>query len=97
VLQDFAAEPASASLEIQLDDETLATKGRMLACHATQRRTLAPFTATVERFRQAPEYDFRNLPNGRRLYYETLPFEFRGNDWPGLVDQALLELGLEAA
>jgi LmbE family N-acetylglucosaminyl deacetylase len=97
VLQDFAAEPPSASLEVQLDDETLATKGRMLACHATQRSTLAPFTAKVERFRQAPEYDFRKLPNGGRLYYETLPFQFRGSDWPGLVDQALLELGLEAA
>jgi LmbE family N-acetylglucosaminyl deacetylase len=97
VFQDFAPEPPAVSLEMPLDAKTLAIKRRMLACHVTQRRTLASFTATVERFRQAPEYDFRKLPNGGRLYYETLAFNFRGSDWPGLVDQALVELGLEAA
>jgi N-acetylglucosamine malate deacetylase 2 len=97
VFQNFAAESAAPSLEILLDKKTLAAKRRMLACHATQRRTLAPFTATAERFRAAPDYDFRKLPNGGRLLYETLPVGFRGSDWPGLIDHALGELGLEAA
>jgi LmbE family N-acetylglucosaminyl deacetylase len=95
VFQNFAAEPAAPSLEILLDDETLAVKRRMLARHVTQRRTLAPFTATAERFRAAPDYDFRKLPNGGHLFYETLPVGFRGSDWPGLIDRAIGELGLE--
>jgi LmbE family N-acetylglucosaminyl deacetylase len=95
VFQNFPAEPAAPSLEILLDDETLAVKRRMLARHVTQRRTLEPFTATAERFRAAPDYDFRKLPNGGRLFYETLPVGFRGSDWPGLIDCAISELGLE--
>jgi LmbE family N-acetylglucosaminyl deacetylase len=95
VFQNFAAEPSAVSMEARLDPQTLAAKRRMLACHATQRRTLAPFTANVERFRAAPEYDFRKLPNGGRLLYETLPVGFRGSEWPALVEHALLELGLE--
>ncbi|EHK52481.1 PIG-L deacetylase family protein, partial [Allomesorhizobium alhagi] len=66
VFQNFAAEPAAPSLEILLDEKALAAKRRMLARHATQRRTLAPFMASVERFRAAPDYDFRKPPNGGR-------------------------------
>lgn len=97
VFQNFAAKPAAPSLEILFDDETLAVKRRMLACHVTQRRTLAPFTAIVERFRAAPDYDFGKLPNGGRLLYETLPVGFRGKDWPGLIYRAVRELGLDEA
>ncbi|WP_353643719.1 PIG-L family deacetylase [Mesorhizobium sp. WSM2239] len=95
IFQNFAAEPAAPSLEILLDEESLAAKRRMLACHVTQRRTLAPFTASVERFRAAPHYNFRKLPNGGRLFYETLPVGFRGKDWPELVHRTVRELGLE--
>lgn len=95
VFQNFAAEPAAPILEILLDEGALAAKRRMLACHATQRPTLAPFTAGVERFRASPEYEFRKLPNGGRLFYETLPVGFRGSDWQGLIDRAIGELGLE--
>lgn len=95
VFQNFAAEPSAVSMEAPLDPQALAMKRRMLACHATQRRILAPFTATVERFRAPPAYDFRKLPNGGRLLYETLPVGFRGSEWATLVDNALTELELE--
>jgi hypothetical protein len=65
----------------------------MIAAHATQARTLAPFTATVERFRVAPDYDFAVLPNGGRLHYESLPFGFTGADWLRLVAEARAALG----
>jgi LmbE family N-acetylglucosaminyl deacetylase len=97
VCQNFAAEPPAPTLEIPLDEQALEAKRRMLACHVTQRRTLAPFTAGVERFRAAPDYDLRKPPNGGRLYYETLPLNFDGRDWPRLVDHAIRELGLEEA
>ncbi|WP_394889274.1 PIG-L deacetylase family protein [Mesorhizobium sp. AaZ16] len=97
IFQNFAAEPPAPTLEIPLDEQALEAKRRMLACHVTQRRTLAPFTAGVERFRAAPDYDLRKPPNGGRLYYETLPLNFDGRDWPRLVDHAIRELGLEEA
>jgi LmbE family N-acetylglucosaminyl deacetylase len=94
VFQDFSRDPFSRGVEIELSSKALAIKRRMIAHHATQRGTLAPFTAAVERFRWAPDYDFRDLPNAGRLYYETLPVGFRGTDWPPLVDRALRDLGL---
>jgi LmbE family N-acetylglucosaminyl deacetylase len=94
VLQDFSPDPSSRTIEIELATGALATKRRMLAHHATQRRTLAPFSDARERFRFAPSYDFRKLPNRGRLYYEDLPVHFRGPDWPPLVDRALENLGL---
>jgi LmbE family N-acetylglucosaminyl deacetylase len=95
VFQNFATQPSAISMEAPLDPQALAAKRCMLACHATQRRTLAPFTASVERFRTAPAYDFRKLPNGGHLLCETLPVGFRGSEWRALVEHALFELGLE--
>jgi LmbE family N-acetylglucosaminyl deacetylase len=95
VFQDFPPDPLSRSVEIELSGEALAMKRRMIGHHATQRRTLAPFTATAERFRLAPDYNFRALPNAGRLYYETLPVGFRGTAWLPLVDSALRDLGLD--
>jgi LmbE family N-acetylglucosaminyl deacetylase len=95
VFQDFAAEPGVPMLEIELNTAAFDVKRRMLAGHATQRQTLAPFGARVERFRAAPTYDFRALPNGGRLYYETLPVNFSGADWLRLIGRAYDELGLD--
>lgn len=95
VFQDFPTQPAQPCHEVQLDDEDLAMKRRMAAHHVTQQQILAPFTATVERFRAAPRYDFPSLPNGGRLYYESLPFDFRGEDWLALAGRAMDELGWE--
>jgi LmbE family N-acetylglucosaminyl deacetylase len=94
IFQDFAAEPRIPRLEVELDEAALDVKRRMLMRHATQRQTLAPFGASVERFRAAPDYDFRALPNDGRLYYETLPVNFAGVDWLRLIEAAYDELGL---
>jgi LmbE family N-acetylglucosaminyl deacetylase len=95
VFQDFPPDPMSRTVEIELSSEALQMKRRMIGHHVTQRDTLAPFTATVERLRLAPAYNFRALPNAGRLYYETLPVGFGGADWPPLVDSALRDLGLD--
>lgn len=95
VYQNFVSGSSSACLEIELDRATLERKQQMLACFASQRRTLASFTSSVERFRIAPDYDFRSLPNGGRLLYERLHLGLTGEQWLSLVRVAIDELELE--
>lgn len=95
VFQDFPAEPDLPRHEVELNEHDLAMKRRMAAHHVTQQAILAPFTARVERFRAAPHYAFGSLPNGGRLYYESLPFGFHGEDWLALAGRAMEELGWE--
>ncbi|MBV9633043.1 MAG: PIG-L family deacetylase [Methylobacteriaceae bacterium] len=93
VAQRFTPEPIIADIVLPLDDRSWALKRRMLARHETQQQTLAVFASQVERFRQAPSYDFNVLPNGGSLYYERLPWSFDGNDWRRLAQAAMNELG----
>jgi LmbE family N-acetylglucosaminyl deacetylase len=95
VYQDFAAGSSAACLEIELDRAALEKKQRMLACFVSQRRTLAPFTSSVERFRIAADCDFRLLPNGGRLLYERLLLGLTGEQWFNLARAAADELELE--
>jgi N-acetylglucosamine malate deacetylase 2 len=95
VLQRFPPDEASPEIVLELDEPDWETKRRMLACHETQRRTLAPFTDRVERFRRAPTCDFARLPNGGRLHYDAYPWGLTGSEWPGLVAAAIAELELD--
>lgn len=92
VLQRFPPDEASPEIVLELDEQDWETKRRMLACHETQRRTLAPFTDRVERFRRAPAYDFARLPNGGRLHYDAYHWGLTGAEWPGLAAAAIAEL-----
>jgi LmbE family N-acetylglucosaminyl deacetylase len=80
---------------LELAEADWEVKRRMLACHETQQRTLAPFTDWVERFRPAPAYDFTRPPNDGWLYYDAWPWGLRGAEWPGLVAGAFAELELD--
>lgn len=94
VLQRF---PPGGPPEIvlELEEPDWETKRRMIACHETQRRTLAPFTDWIERFRRAPAYDFSRPPNGGRLHYDVYPWGMTGAEWPALVAAAIAELALD--
>jgi LmbE family N-acetylglucosaminyl deacetylase len=92
VLQDFNGGPDC--IELHLTEAAFERKQCMLACHRTQRRTLAPFTARVERFRMAPAYDFLALPNNGRLYYEALRLGFEPAGWLHAAAAAHEELRL---
>ena len=95
VYQDFCAEQPLPSASLLLNDAAYERKRRMLARHFTQRNVLAPFVARHERFRAAPDYDFRALPNGGRLFYETLPVGFTGSDWQQSARAAIDALAQE--
>jgi LmbE family N-acetylglucosaminyl deacetylase len=86
---------ATCEVEVRLPPPAVSAKRRMLACHATQRETLAAFDVSMERFRLAPSYDFRTLPNGGRLQYEAWQLGLTGAEWLRLAAAALD--GLELA
>ncbi|MGK9170136.1 PIG-L family deacetylase [Inquilinus limosus] len=95
VLQRFPPDGPSPEVVLELEEADWEAKRRTIACHETQRRTLAPFTDWVERFRRAPAYDFSRLPNGGRLHYDAYPWGLAGAEWPGLTAAAVAELGLD--
>ncbi|MER8435269.1 PIG-L family deacetylase [Mesorhizobium sp. M1312] len=95
ILQDFSTDSGSECIELHLTEAAFQRKRCMLACHRTQQRTLEPFTARVERFRVAPDYDFLALPNNGKLYYEALPLGFGPAVWLHAAAAAHEELGLD--
>jgi LmbE family N-acetylglucosaminyl deacetylase len=70
-------------------------KERMLAAFATQRQTLAPFGAEVERFRVAPAYDFTLPPHPGPLHYEQFEWGCTGEEWRARAGEALAGLAME--
>jgi len=70
-------------------------KCRMLACFATQQRTLAPFATDVERFRKAPAYDFTAPPHEGPLNYENFNWGMTGREWRRIARESLraMEVG----
>ena len=67
-------------------------KRRMFDCFATQRRVLDSFPIFVERFRQAPHYDFTRPPHEGRLFYEQFDFGMSGPRFRELACEAIAQL-----
>ncbi len=82
------------ALLVQLSPEGCALKKRMVARFATQQEVLSPFCLDAERFRPAPERDFRLPPHAGPLHYERFPWGWTGLRWREQAAQALLELEL---
>jgi LmbE family N-acetylglucosaminyl deacetylase len=83
------------AVELRLSPAEQALKRRMFACFATQAEVLAPFDVKLERFRRAPRYDFTCPPHHGPLYYETLAWGMRSDEWCALAARALAQLGLD--
>jgi hypothetical protein len=82
---------------LTLTPEESERKRRMVACHASQATTLAPFALDTERFRLAPAYDFAAVPNGGHALYAGHDWGLDPAQWPALAQAALDEFGLGAA
>jgi LmbE family N-acetylglucosaminyl deacetylase len=80
--QDFSEGAAPAVLRLTEGERT--RKAAMLAAHATQAGTLAPFGAADEAFRPAPAWDFTQPPNGGRVLYESYQW---GTDFTGFAER----------
>jgi LmbE family N-acetylglucosaminyl deacetylase len=84
----------SAATMIALDAGERRRKGAMLDCFATQRAVLAGFETAVERYREAPHYDFTRPPHPGRLFYERWEWGTEGALWRRHAAAALAELRL---
>jgi N-acetylglucosamine malate deacetylase 2 len=82
------------AIEIPLHAEDCERKQRMIDCFATQRWLLEQFDLSTERFRVAPECDFREPPHQGELHYETLGWGIAGAEWRRAASEALDRLGL---
>jgi LmbE family N-acetylglucosaminyl deacetylase len=95
VLQSFAPYFGVAETRIRLGRAERFLKEAMLAAHATQAATLAPFDTGTERFRVAPRYDFAAPPNEGRILYARYGWGLRsGAEWVGHARKAAASLGL---
>jgi N-acetylglucosamine malate deacetylase 2 len=81
---------------IELSCEDRLRKRRMIDCFTSQRDLLAGFTIKVERFREAPQYDFARPPHPGELHYETLGWRITGDVWRRHAQVALGALGLRS-
>jgi LmbE family N-acetylglucosaminyl deacetylase len=93
VAQTFAPHADAPEAVLHLDAAERKLKRRMLAAHLSQQEVLGWFTADVERFRVAPEYDFTKLPNGGAVLYEGQDWGMTGARW--LQSAAAARAGLE--
>ena len=62
----------------------------------SQRDLLAGFDTEVERFREAPKYDFARPPHPGELHYERLGWSITGEIWRRHARAALEALGLRS-
>ena len=76
-------------IALDLTPEEQALKRRMVAAYSTQKNVLAGFSLEREQFRVAPEYDFRELPNGGNVLYDREPWGVNSHAWRRCVEEAL--------
>jgi LmbE family N-acetylglucosaminyl deacetylase len=79
---------------IELSAADRLRKRRMIGCFTSQHHLLAGFNTEVERFREAPKYDFARPPHPGELHYERLGWSVTGELWRRLAREALEALGV---
>ncbi len=93
------AERATLEIEFQLSGQERQQKQALLDCFATQRETLSYFPVAEERFRIAPEYEFRLPPNSGNVFYDDHPWGIKSHTFCELAWEAedALEEEMKAA
>ena len=90
-----AASTVPPETAVALDAQASQLKRRMLDCFASQRHVLAMVAPdlSAERFRPAPDYDFRVPPHAGLLLYEAQDWiDCSGAQWRALAEQASRKL-----
>jgi len=90
--QQFAPVAGVQVIAVPLSTAVWAFKQRMLSAHASQAGLATQFSASVERFRRAPNYDFSLLPNGGTVYYGSVDWGMTPARWCQLAADSLREL-----
>ena len=97
VHQRFAPHPAGPGVVSILSPSQRLLKQEVFAAHVSQAENLSEFNCGTERFRNAPRYDFTELPNNGILHYESFQSGMTGERWLALSLAALHRLRLVAA
>jgi LmbE family N-acetylglucosaminyl deacetylase len=84
----FLNSDSDEQLAYRLSNEEQKRKEQRLRCFVTQQQTLQPFQLDVERYRIAPEYDFKRPPHEGRVFYDDF-------SW-GMTSGRFCELAREA-
>lgn len=82
---------------ITLSDGARARKSEMIECFGSQLHMLRHWPLEVERYREAPVYDFTAAPHAGKLYYEHFDWGVTGRRWRLLAEEALRTLGASGA
>jgi LmbE family N-acetylglucosaminyl deacetylase len=89
----FLPDPASRfEICYELSPKERQRKRELIACFTTQRETLGGFGVLCERFRIAPEYDFRRPPHEGTVLYDQHPWGMTAARFAALAAQAEIEL-----
>lgn len=78
--QQFLVPGEREEIELQISSEEAEIKRRMLATYSSQRAILLSFTATLERLRPQPAYDYSRLPHSGTLNYEAWGWPITGGE-----------------
>lgn len=89
VTGEFLGGNAAQEMVVELSADERARKRSMFDEYATQQEVLKAFRTDRERFRAAPNYDFRQPPHEGRLWYQCLGWEMTGEHWRELAAAAL--------
>ena len=89
---EFLLNAARESTTLILDEPAKRLKRQMFDCFTSQREVLAKTPLGPEKFREAPNYDFRLPPYFGKLHYEKLDWDMTGAEWRSFARQALKTL-----
>jgi len=90
--QRFVPVPGSNVVTVPLSTAAWSLKQKMLAAHGSQTSVLEQFGAQVERFREAPSYDFSLPPNGGAFHYEEFDWGMVPARWSVLAAESMSAL-----
>lgn len=92
----FWPDPKRREWIARLEADEQRHKARALTCFASQSEMLRHFPIEVERFRRAPDYDFREPAPPRAAWYDQRHWDIDSRKWRQLARRGLRQMGFAA-
>ncbi len=89
VYYQFIDYPQIPIWSIQLDQEQIEAKKKLIQYYCSQWKILEKFPVDVERFRRAPSYDFKKPPHSGILLYEFYDWGMSAGSWNQLAIETI--------
>lgn len=78
----------NTGITVALNAKQRTLKRQLLNCYRTQQEMVRNFPIGLERFRPAPQYNFRQPPHAGRLFYEQFSWGMTASRWCELAAAA---------